>query len=56
MNTDPSPFITQDSLEEAYRQLTRLVDVHLEEEGEVPAWIVAAECCVRAELESDSNE
>jgi len=56
MSTHPSPFVSEESLEDAYRQLTLLADVHMQESEAVPPWIVAAKLCVRAELKGEQHE
>jgi hypothetical protein len=56
MSMHPSPFVSEESLEEAYRQLTLLADAHLDESGSVPQWIVTAKRCVRAQLEEEAYE
>jgi len=50
------PFVSEESLEEAYRQLTLLSDADSEESGTVPPWIIAAKLCVRERLESGEHD
>jgi len=56
MSMHPSPFVSEESLEEAHRQLTLLADAHHEEDKVVPPWIIAAKLCVRERLESGDHD
>jgi len=56
MSEHPSVFVDDGSLEEAHRQLAMLADVHQAEEGDVPAWVIAAKHAVRSELRRATHD
>jgi len=56
MSSHPSVFVDDGSLEEAHRQLALLADIHQEEEGDVPPWVIAAKYAVRSELERGTDD